>query len=75
MTKPMMPEEARAELELIAHPDDPMRFFHIGVRALETLANMCVEESGRIVDPDTNGGAHQVKTTYRLVGEWTDRNE
>lgn len=36
---PMTPDEARAELEIIAHPDDPRRFFGQAIRALETLAS------------------------------------
>ena len=34
----MTPDQARVELAVIAHPDDPGRFFEVGIRALEALA-------------------------------------
>ena len=38
MSEHMTPDQARVELAVIAHPDDPGRFFEVGIRALEALA-------------------------------------
>ena len=38
MSKYMTPDQARVELAVIAHPDDPGRFFEVAIRALEALA-------------------------------------
>lgn len=73
MTRPTMPDEAQAILDEMSYSSRTFTEDE-AIPWLETLAAMRVEESGRIVDPFTIDGGHQVKTTYRLVGEWQDKN-
>lgn len=67
----MMPEEARNLLsgETTMWNSSPLW------AALETIAALRVEECGRVLTMKETGGGHQVKTTYRLVGEWQDKHE
>ena len=69
---PMTPDEARVELEIIAHPDDPGRFFGQAIRALETLAAMRVEHDHGVVDWEQVDGRYETHHRVRLVGEWRD---
>lgn len=71
----MLPEQAQAELSSSLHTRTPEYILAVAQRALATIAAMRVEECGRVLTMEETGGAHKVKTTYRLVGEWTDRNE
>ncbi|MDD2326110.1 MAG: hypothetical protein PHW63_08960 [Alphaproteobacteria bacterium] len=65
----MTPQEARAELAAIAHPDDPGRFVELGLRALETIAADQIEYG---VEVATHDGTRAMSFLWEGQGAFVD---